>query len=79
MYKNKAGLVNGEIVGDLLEICNAHFINPFIQPYAGANFECKYCGSLENTRGRREDHSPDCPVTVYREVAEKHKQFIVSA
>ena len=44
MYKPVTSLVNGEIIKDLLDLCNEHFIDPFIQPYAGANAECRFCG-----------------------------------
>lgn len=44
----------------LVELCDEHFINTMIQPYAGANRECLFCGNME---GR---HPSDCPVSKYK-------------
>ena len=76
MYKPKISLVNGEIIRDLLDLCNDEFINPFIQPYAGSNHECMYCGAMRGSKDEAH-HSTDCPVTKYTELIQKHKKWIV--
>lgn len=69
MYKAKAGLVNGDIVKDLLDLCNEFFVDPMIQQYAGARRECMYCGGMTN-------HSADCPEIKYKNICEKHSSGI---
>ena len=69
MYKPVPGIVNEEIIKDLLAICNEHFIDAFIKLYAGANSECLFCGTTCN-------HAPYCPVVKYEELAKKHKRLI---
>jgi hypothetical protein len=77
MYRPVTSLVNGEIIKDLLDICNESFINPLIKPYAGANSECMFCGATEN-RDETIDHSAaDCPVIKYQDLINKHKRFII--
>lgn len=76
MYKPVTSLVNGEIIKDLLDMCNEQFIDPFVRPYAGANAECMFCGAFER-RARGVNHSGDCPVIKYQNLVEKHKRFIV--
>ena len=75
MYEAKPGLVNGNIVDDLLDLCNDNFMNPFFQPYPGANTECLYCGATEDNKGRSHHYSA-CPVVRYKNLAEKHKSYI---
>jgi len=77
MYKPVTSLVNGEIIKDLLDICNEHFTAPFIKPYAGANSECMFCGAQKQRDGKAHHHSAaDCPVVKYQELVEKHKRWI---
>lgn len=76
MFKTKPGLVNGEIVKDLLDLCNEQFVNPFIQNYAGSNYECMYCGATQNREGGAHHSAADCPAMKYQDLAEKHKRFI---
>lgn len=71
MYKPCVSLVNGEIISDLLDICNEYFIS------SGANRKCTYCGVAEQKSGSSAVHSADCPIMKYRDIAEKHKRFIV--
>jgi len=77
-YKPVVSLVNGELIKDLLDICNENFVNPFFQPFAGARFECLYCGAVRDGSGVAAHHSAaDCPVSKYLDIVEKHKRFIV--
>jgi len=76
-YKPVTSLVNGEVIKDLLDICNEWFVNPFIQPYAGANYECRYCGATRGKDGAAHHSASDCPVQKYLDVVEKHKRWIV--
>jgi len=76
MYKSKPGLVNGEVVGGLLDICNEYFINPFVRPYAGANEECMFCGTTKGSDGTAHHSAADCPVIKYQDFAEKYKRLI---
>ena len=78
MYKPATGLVNGEIIKDLLDLCNEFFINPIIKPYAGANSECRFCGAMEQRDGCIDHSASDCPVIKYLDIIEKHKQLIVT-
>jgi len=66
------GTVNSDIIGDLLGLCNEQFANPFVQQYAGARAECMFCGEYQNNNGTA-NHSINCAVTKYKEIAEKHK------
>jgi len=68
MYKAKNGLVNGGIVNELLSFCNEWFIDPFIQPHAGANLECMFCGCMKREGGDC-DHSANCPSIRYHDIA----------
>jgi len=77
MYKPSISLVNGEIIKDLLDLCNEHFIESFIKPYAGANSECKFCGARELKSGKADHLVADCPVMKYHDIVNKHKRFIV--
>jgi len=69
MYKTKSRLVNGNIINDLLSICNNQFINPFIQSYASANIKCIFCGCAKQ-------HDEDCPVIHYQNIVEKYSNYI---
>ena len=75
-YEPVTSLVNGEIIKDLLNLCNNNFINPMFQPYAGANYSCLLCGAIEKRNGSV-DHSSDCPVLKYKKIVMKHKRWIV--
>ena len=77
MYKPGISLVNGEIIGDLLDLCNEYFTNPFVQPYAGARHECMFCGAMRTSQGGAHHSAADCPVIKYQDIAEKHKRFII--
>jgi len=61
---NEMKLKDGVISG-LLEICNDHILNCMIQPYAGANAECLFCGCSDSK------HNSDCSVTIYRDFVKK--------
>jgi len=76
MYKSKPGLINGKLVNDLLSLCNEWFINPMIQPHAGANHECMFCGCTEGRDGSTHHSAADCPVLRYQDIANKHSKFI---
>ena len=61
-YGVKPGAVNGKAINDLLSLCNEHFVDPFVQPYAGANFECMFCGATRQRDGTADHSAADCPV-----------------
>ena len=53
-------------------ICDEWFVNPMVQPYAGANRECMFCGA---TADRSEAHhsiahhsTADCPHLKYLDI-----------
>lgn len=73
MYTTANGLVNGDVINDLLKLCNNWFVNPWVKPYAGANDECMFCGCYRN-----ENHhsAADCPVIRLRDIAEKYPKYI---
>ena len=73
--KTKPGLINGDIVESLLDICNEYFVSPFVQPYAGVLHKCRFCGAIRE-KGEA-NHSTDCPVIKYRNLGEKYKKYIV--
>lgn len=77
MYKPVISLVNGEIIKDLLDLCNDNFINPFVQRYAGANAECMFCGTERDKDGKHHHSAADCPVVKYNDIVDKHRRFIV--
>jgi len=77
MYKPVASLVNGEIIKDLLDLCNEFFIHPMIRQYAGANRECMFCGTTEDRNGGTHHSAADCPVIKYLDIVEKHKRLIM--
>lgn len=74
MYNTKPGLVNGNIIQDLLDICNDQFITSFFQR-SGSSVECMYCGYIRE-RSEIPKHSENCPVIKYEKIVEKHKKFI---
>jgi len=76
MYHPKVSLVNGEIIGDLLELCNEQFVDPLVKPYAGANSECIFCGATEKRSGEVYHLEENCPVLKYKALAKKHKKWI---
>ncbi len=51
---------------ELLAFCENHFVENFIQPYAGAKRECFFCGKMEGKR-----HSDDCATTRFIELRNK--------
>ena len=75
MYEINVSLVNGDIIQDILDICNEQFLDPFEQQFAGANAECMYCGATQKKDGSADHYN--CPVIKYQKIAEKHKRFIV--
>ena len=78
MYKAVTSIVNGEIIKDLLDLCNDFFIDPFIKPYAGANSECRFCGAQKQKNGGADHSAADCPVVKYQDIVTKHKRWIVA-
>jgi len=70
------GLVNGDIVDDLLNLCNEFFINTGIREYAGANLECLYCGCWVDDQGRGDHSVADCPKMKYLDICEKYNKYI---
>lgn len=73
MYKPVTSLVNGEIIKDLLDLCNDNFINPFVQLYAGGGAQCMFCGATNSSHHLVKD----CPVIKYQDIVNKHKRFVV--
>ena len=51
---------------EFLKFCDDHFIDNFIQLYAGANRECLFCGKIEG-----KGHEGDCATTRYIELRNK--------
>ncbi len=78
MFDVNPGIVNSDVIGDLLELCNEQFVNPFVQAYAGANSECAFCGALQNDKGGADHSAADCPVVKYQEISRKHKALIAA-
>ena len=78
-YKPVSHLVNGEIIEDLLNLCNGSFVNPYVQPYPGANRECQFCGCIwkMGTVEVKSVHAWGYPGIKYLELVKKHKRFIV--
>ncbi len=72
----KQGAVNGEVIHDLLELCNEYFIDYMVQPYAGANRECLYCGATGQRDGSVDHSGLDCPIIKYRDLISKNKGTI---
>lgn len=76
-YQAANGLVNGDIINDLLLICNNWFANPWYQLFAGANAECMFCGCIQNSQGGGDHSAADCPVIHLQDVAEKYPKYLV--
>ena len=76
MIEIRAGVINGDLIKDILDICNEWFINSMIQPYAGANRECLFCGCGEDRNGGTNHSVADCPVMKYKDIYEKHSEFL---
>ena len=79
MYEAKTSLINGNLVNDLLSICNDLLLNTMVQSYAGANPECLFCGTTENRSGIVEHQNHDgivCPVVRYKMVFQKHSDLL---
>ena len=79
MYEAKTGLINGNLVNDLLSICNDLLIGPMIKQYSGANPECRFCGTSENRSGTVKHQNHDgfiCPVVSYGLVFQKHSDLL---
>ncbi len=71
------GLVNGNIINDLLTICNNWFTNPWVQPYAGASHECMFCGCIQDSHGGGHHSVADCPIAHLQDVIEKYPKYLV--
>jgi len=52
----------------LIELCDRYFVNPMVQPYAGANRECMFCGAIKSRTGSVDHSYSDCPVVKYAEI-----------
>ncbi len=79
MYEARINLINKNLVNDLLSICNDLLLDSMIQPYAGANPECKFCGTTENRSGIVKHQNHDdfvCPVVLYKMVFKKHSDLL---
>ena len=78
MYKPVVpSLANGEIIKDLLDLCNEYFIDGMVQEYAGATPSCMYCGASRPWSGKPHHSVSDCPIMKYKDLANKHKPWIV--
>jgi hypothetical protein len=66
------GVVNGDVISDLLKLCNEYFISYMIQRYAGAGRECLFCGALEDKNGSAHHSVADCPIMKYQDIVGKH-------
>jgi len=71
MLKIGPGVVNGDIISDLIALADEAFANPFIQPFARSMGECQYCIGGMDGDGKGH-HENDCPVLKYQEIAAKH-------
>lgn len=64
----------GEAInGELTDLCDQYFSHKGArhQPYAGANYECTYCGAGYNREGQAHHSAADCPVVKYAAIAEQ--------
>jgi len=52
---------------DLRELCESMFTYHEVQKYAGANYECFYCGTM-----RGSGHATECAVVKYNKIKEKY-------
>lgn len=75
-YETINGLVNGNVISDLLSICNDWFINPWYQRLHQQRAECLFCGCLQNERGGGDHSAADCPVIHLQNVADKYPALI---
>jgi hypothetical protein len=77
-YMIRAGLVNGNIVNDLLKLCNESFTEPgfFTLKSSGGVYFCIFC-SAYSTNNKKIDHSTNCPVVKYQDLAAEHERYIV--
>ena len=46
-------------------ICERWFRDPMVQPYAGANRECMFCGTTQDRDGSTHHSYADCPHMKY--------------
>lgn len=76
MYKLLSDNGAKHVARDLLKLCNENFIEPYFQPYAGANFECLYCGAIKQRDGSVDHSVADCPVMKFRDIIEKNINWI---
>lgn len=67
-------IVNENIVNDLLLLCNKWFVNPWVQPYAGANPECMFCGCLQTKEGGSHHSATDCPVILLQDIIKQYSK-----
>lgn len=74
--KDRTILVNGNVIRDLVNLCDEYFVNPIVKPYAGANYECMFCGATEQRDGSIDHSVADCPVMKYQAIHEKHPGLI---
>lgn len=61
-----------KLTKSLIELCNEQFENPFIQRYAGASYECHYCGAIRK-RDDSVNHSDMCPVVRYYQILKENQ------
>ena len=52
----------------LKRLCEEWFVKPMIQPYAGANQECLFCGAAYDRNGGVHHSASDCPVIKYNDI-----------
>lgn len=60
--------MSDEKFAKLKELCDEYFVSYMVQPYAGANRECLYCGATEGRNGKTDHSYVDCPVIKYKEI-----------
>jgi hypothetical protein len=53
-------------INKMIDLCNEFFVDYMVQPYAGANRECLYCGATEQRDGSVDHSAADCPVLKYK-------------
>ena len=56
-----------DIISGLLEILDELLEDPFVQEYAGGNFECMYCGKMYR-RNAPVLHNNGCPCLKYNDL-----------
>lgn len=57
-----------DLANKLLNLCEEHFTDGMIQPYAGATRECMYCGAMQPRTGEPHHSAADCPIMKYRDI-----------